>query len=251
MHQFLLITCGLPASGKTTLAKILTASLAAEVDVVIVSTDKWRDKTYYEEFKPENERIVREKALRKTKSILAEGKSVIHDDTNYYTSMRHELFETAEKYGASFGILYLTTPIDVCFMWNKDREYEIPIEVIRKIDERLDIPRSKYAWDREIISIDLSVIDVKTAVDKIVSRVRNLTSIRIDRIETSQTVAEERDIRTRQVISEFLNENEKFQSEQIVHQIRAEILRDANREELSVDATVEMLWKKLRNLAKR
>ena len=251
MHQFLLITCGLPASGKTTLAKTLAASLTAEVDVEVVSTDKWRDATYYEDFKPEKERMVREEALRRTKSILAEGKSVIHDDTNYYTSMRHELFEIAEKQEVSFGILYLSTPIDVCLVWNKDREYEIPVEVIKKINERLDIPGSKYAWDREMISIDLSVIDVETAVDKIVSRVRNLTSIRIDRIETSQTVAEERDIRTRQVISEFLNENEKFQSEQIVHQIRAEILRDANREELSVDATVEMLWKKLRNLAKR
>ena len=73
MSQFLIALCGLPASGKTTLAIELRNQAAPDIDLEIVCTDQWRDEVYYAEFRPENERYVWEKALRKTERLLSIG----------------------------------------------------------------------------------------------------------------------------------------------------------------------------------
>jgi len=78
MNQFLLVLCGLPASGKSTLADAIQRAL--NYDVEIVRTDEWRDDEYYTDWKPEKEKPVREKALARVMTLVAEGKSVIHDD---------------------------------------------------------------------------------------------------------------------------------------------------------------------------
>ncbi|MFW9864373.1 MAG: AAA family ATPase, partial [Candidatus Thorarchaeota archaeon] len=95
MERFLLALCGIPSSGKTTLARAIKDHLMKEIKVEIVSTDRWRDEEFYSDFKPEKERRVRREALEKTRRLVQDGMSVIHDDTNYYASMRHELFAIA------------------------------------------------------------------------------------------------------------------------------------------------------------
>ena len=81
MNQFILALCGLPAAGKSVLADAIQKAL--NYDVEIVRTDEWRDNEYYTDWKPEKEKPVRQKALERVKKLAAEGKSVIHDDTNY------------------------------------------------------------------------------------------------------------------------------------------------------------------------
>ena len=84
MTQFLLVLCGLPASGKSALADAIQVEM--DSDIEIVRTDDWRDDKYYTDWKPEREKPVRQAALEKTRSLVSSGKSVIHDDTNYYAS---------------------------------------------------------------------------------------------------------------------------------------------------------------------
>ncbi|MHA2212800.1 MAG: AAA family ATPase [Candidatus Thorarchaeota archaeon] len=146
MTQFLLIICGIPASGKTSLAEALRSALEKSNKVRIVSTDVWRDEEYYLDFKPENEKAVRKKALEHTSLHIAEGFSVISDDTNYYQSMRHELYDLARQAECTFGVVFVNTPLDTAIRWNQMRESSVPEEVVRRIDDRLDIPGSKYAW---------------------------------------------------------------------------------------------------------
>ena len=79
MNQFILALCGLPASGKSTLADAIQTALNYKVE--IVRTDEWRDNAYYTNWKSEKEKPVRQKALARVKELVSEGKSVIHDDT--------------------------------------------------------------------------------------------------------------------------------------------------------------------------
>jgi O-phosphoseryl-tRNA(Sec) kinase len=113
MKQFLLVLCGIPASGKSTLANEIKNVLNQRVELEIVSTDKWRDEAYYSSFSPEKETQVRERALKRTSFLLSIGTSVIHDDTNYYTSMRHELYDLARINECVFAVVYVATPLDI------------------------------------------------------------------------------------------------------------------------------------------
>ncbi|MFW9926920.1 MAG: AAA family ATPase, partial [Candidatus Thorarchaeota archaeon] len=108
MNRFILALCGLPASGKSTLADAIKMALNSNVE--IVRTDDWRNDAYYTDWKPEKEKPVREAALAKVERLVSEGKSVIHDDTNYYSSMRHELLKIAIAGRAGFAIIHITTP---------------------------------------------------------------------------------------------------------------------------------------------
>ncbi|MHA1485102.1 MAG: AAA family ATPase, partial [Candidatus Thorarchaeota archaeon] len=92
MNQFLLALCGLPASGKSSLADAIRVAVRSKgPKVEVVRTDEWRDDTYYSEFVPEKEGEVRQAALARVETLIGKGKSVVHADTNYYNSMRHEL----------------------------------------------------------------------------------------------------------------------------------------------------------------
>ena len=155
MTQFLIALCGITESGKTTFAEKLMKELSKDQDVRIVSTDTWRDESYYSDFKPEYEHVVREKALEKTESYLSDGFSVIHDDTNYYSSMRHELYHLANENTCVFIVVHIATPLNVALEWNNARTSMIPPEVIEKIHEKMDIPGEKYAWDTAKLTINL------------------------------------------------------------------------------------------------
>ena len=250
MTQFLLALCGIPASGKTTFAEILMRELAKNQDVKIVSTDSWRDADYYAEFKPSNEHRVREAALEKTQELLTEGVSVIHDDTNYYTSMRHELLEIAKAKACAFGIVQITTPINTALKWNKQRSQIIPEEVIVRIHEKFEPPGTKYAWDRPLVKVDLSESTKFDSAKLVVELVSKLS--RLGKNKHIQNTAENiYDIVTRNVVSAFLKDQPSCRSDPEVFKIRREILRLAKENEFSRKETEERLWKRLAKLTFR
>ena len=250
MNQFLLVLCGIPASGKTTFAENIQKFVEKELPVRIVSTDYWRDAEYYAEFKPSNEHRVREAALEKTQELLAEGFSVIHDDTNYYTSMRHELIEIAKAKECVFGIIQITTPIKVALKWNTQRGLMIPEEVIIRIHEKLEDPGTKYAWDRPLAKVDLSESTMSDSAKLVVELVSKLNHIA--RKEDTQGTSENiYDVATRKVVSAFLKDQPACRRDPEVFRIRRELLRLAREEEFSKEETEDMLWKRLAKLTVR
>ena len=167
MNQFILALCGLPASGKSTLADAIQQALSFKVE--IVRTDEWRDDAYYTEWKPEKEKPVRQKALARVRELVVDGKSIIHDDTNYYTSMRHELFEIAVANKCGFAIVYIATPVKVALEWNRNRgESPIPDKVIEDISQKFDYPGSRYLWDTADIEVSLEIQEIDNIVPEIV-----------------------------------------------------------------------------------
>ncbi len=56
MNQFILALCGLPASGKSSLADAIRSTVYSKgLEVEVVRTDEWRDDAYYSDFVPEKE----------------------------------------------------------------------------------------------------------------------------------------------------------------------------------------------------
>lgn len=248
MNQFLLALCGLPSSGKSALADEISAKLRGGVE--IVRTDEWRDDAYYDEWEPEREGNVRKHALSRVAELIASGKSVIHDDTNYYKSMRHELFEIALRHRCVFAVAHVATPVEVAVAWNSQRENSpITEEVIRRISERFDRPGGRYLWDQPIAEINMAADNSRQAVSLIVDLLGDLPPATEPRpVRSSYTAGEEIDVLTRRIVSEFLEENPELRTNIDVTLIRRSVLAKALQDNLAVRKAGNMLRKELRRL---
>jgi O-phosphoseryl-tRNA(Sec) kinase len=233
--------CGIPSSGKTTLARAIKNHLKSGIRVEIVSTDRWRDEEFYSDFKPEKEHMVRKKAIEKTRRLVQEGVSVIHDDTNYYASMRHELYDIARLNRSSFAVVHVSTPVEFAVQWNVDRETPVPNGVIEKIAKRLDVPGSRYAWDRPIATYNLGVDDSNTAGSEIVERIDSLAPIGVETLSSDKSTSDLLDVITRQVVKHFLDENPSMRKDPRVSKERRNLLTHAKDQELSPFETEQRL----------
>ncbi len=246
MQQFLLALCGLPASGKTTLASEIADVIPSESKVVIVSTDDWRDKTYYANFKPQKEKEVREKALQETYEKLKQKFSVIHDDTNYYNSMRHELLELAQEFHCAFAIVYISTDISDALTWNEERESDIPQKVIRRINTRFDIPGSKYSWDEPMYQVDMAENNVSSVAREIAHRLTVLEPVHYSPPDTKTT--NPIDVATRDLVADFLTAQKGLRNNPDVSIIRRSIVSRANRKGWSTEQALATLTSELESL---
>jgi O-phosphoseryl-tRNA(Sec) kinase len=251
MNQFLIAMCGIPSSGKSELARAIHENIRGEMRVEIVSTDDWRDEVFYADFKPEKERQVRKDALRYTKELIGNGVSVIHDDTNYYTSMRHELFEIAMGRPCNFAVIHVSTSVETAIQWNKERGTPIPEEVILRISERLDLPGSKYAWDTAISAVDMSMQPVEVSAREIMERLEVLVPVEnsMNHVMTKSPSSDALiDVITRQVVTRFLGEHPEYRGDMQVSRLRRELLKEGRRRGISPDKIEQMLMEKLENL---
>lgn len=247
MNQFLLAFTGIPASGKTSLARQIVDMAEADPPVVVVDTDLWRDQRYYEEFKPENEKRVRRRALDKTKLFLTRGWCVIHDDTNYYESMRHQLYDISKRIGCAFAVVHVATPLDVALSWNRNRQRPIPEDVVRSIAERLDPPGLKYSWDKALVTINLAAVQLTDAAESVLKALESVTHTPESKIPVSHK-GDPYDTVTRQVVRAFLEEYSGYVGDTEVSRIRREVMHAAKEVHLSPEETRRLLWDKLSKL---
>ncbi len=248
MNQFILALCGLPASGKSTLADAIKAALDHEVE--IVRTDEWRDDAYYTDWKPEKERPVRQKALARVRELVAGGASVIHDDTNYYTSMRHELFKIAIEYSCGFAIVHVATPITVALEWNKARENSmVPDSVIHDIFERFDTPGSTYLWDTEDIEVSLEIQNIDDILPEILKILENIKPVKTpEPRQVTETEFTRLDTATRLTVSLFLQEYPEYRGNKEVSIIRRGFLKKASERNIPPKDVHDLLWIELSHL---
>ena len=146
----LVVLAGLPAAGKTSFALRLARRLFHDhgARVLVVSSDTVREEipALREAFHPGLEAEVRPLTLDRVASGLRHGFWVVHDDLNYFRSMRFELVETARKLRVPHAFILVDTPREQCLKWNAARGRKVPDEVILKDHERFDPPGSA-PWD--------------------------------------------------------------------------------------------------------
>jgi O-phosphoseryl-tRNA(Sec) kinase len=248
MNQFLLVLCGLPASGKSALADSIGAALNHNVD--IVRTDEWRGADYYTDWQPEKERDVRKAALERVENLTEQGRSVIHDDTNYYQSMRHDLFEIAMKRSCVFAVVHVSTPLEVSIQWNRDRgNSQIGEDVIRKIAERLDRPGGRYLWDQPIAVVNMATADRDEASRLIVDILEDLSPAKKPRpVRVTLLQGEQIDFHTREIVSEFLSKHPELRTNKEVTLTRRAVLARAIEGGMSIGAAGNLLKEKLEEL---
>jgi tRNA uridine 5-carbamoylmethylation protein Kti12 len=216
-QNFLIILIGLPSSGKSTFAskiKLIIEANYPKFRVKIIDPDKIREKIMPSTFDYRKEHIVRKKNLRKVKSGLKKGFIVISDDLNYFSSMRHDLKDIADKLEKDYFLVHIATPIAQCVKWNDERGNPIPNQVIYNIKEKFDF-FGDYAWDNPIKVYDLSKnLNLESEIQNLLLNIEKqlkLTKLKGLRIEEKNEniikYHQALDIETRKVVGKLFTES--------------------------------------------
>lgn len=121
------ILCGLPASGKSTLA---TAMLDWFPHTVIVSTDRIRQELCGDESNQALNAEVFALATRRLHRHLSDGWDVIVDATNLTAQERQRWIAAAREEGAVWHVVDIPTPFIVCLWRNWRRQRTVPFRVM-------------------------------------------------------------------------------------------------------------------------
>ncbi|HEU0091014.1 MAG TPA: ATP-binding protein [Vicinamibacteria bacterium] len=118
----LIIVCGLPGSGKTTLARVLESRLRA----VRFSPDEWMDALSLDLYDEERRGRIETLQWKFAQELLAQGLTVIFEWGTWGRSERDTLRLGAQALGAAVELHYLAAPADVLFDRLQRRATEKP-----------------------------------------------------------------------------------------------------------------------------
>jgi predicted kinase len=114
--------CGLPGSGKTTLAKALESELGA----IRFSADEWPDALSFSLWDEDRRTQVEALQWRLGQQLLARGQSIIIEWGTWGRAERDALRLGARSLGAEVELRYLSAPDDILFDRLRRRGMETP-----------------------------------------------------------------------------------------------------------------------------
>lgn len=136
----LVIVCGLPGTGKTTLAK----TVAGKTDAAVINSDSIRMSMLEErEYTEDEKKMIYRAMLEEAGKQLKEGKNVVLDATFYKKELRENAKETAEKAGTESYIIECVTHEELLkeriFKRKKEEtESEADFEVYKKVKDQFE-----------------------------------------------------------------------------------------------------------------
>ena len=140
----LILTVGIPGSGKSTWARNLAAQKADQNQhYLIISTDRIRAELYGDESIQGEWMEIRRSLISQLKSArqaIAQGHTaaVIYDATNAARRQRREFVQIARDSG--YGPLiaaWIDTPLEICLQRNAERSRQVPPHIIEKMHRQL------------------------------------------------------------------------------------------------------------------
>lgn len=136
----MIVLCGLPASGKTTLSNELAAQYNAKL-------------YHYDEFKkgskPIESKQTHQRLYNQIKQDLLQGYDVVLDDLHTRLEWRESLLSTLQDIPCKKILIVMTTPLEECVRRNSQRQGQarLPDFVIYHLNQRYQPPSLKEGWD--------------------------------------------------------------------------------------------------------
>lgn len=134
--NILYIMTGLPYSGKTTLVK----KLVKKIDCKVISTDEiLKEKGFWKEKEPTQKdwEIAYVEAGEEVKKYLANGESVIFDESNLLSSQRDNLRKMAQYLGVNAKLIYVKIDKNEALKrWEENSKTKQKHQLTKEIIER-------------------------------------------------------------------------------------------------------------------
>jgi len=135
---------GLPGSGKSTIAKALSA---ISPELKLISSDSIRQELYGDENKQGDPEEVFSLVNNRIHEALKSGTSVLYDATNLYRKSRQSVLASIpEGLDVLVRFWLVDTPLETCVARNASRERVVPEEVIRRMASRFTRP-TEEEWN--------------------------------------------------------------------------------------------------------
>ena len=169
-YKTVVLLCGLPASGKSTLARKLEDHYSNQEEgakrLIHLEYDAFEDILFSQQQQGGEEEEearrgawnqAREVALQKLEQTILEAPGsppllILLDDNFHLRGMRKQIHRILLKYRPiRFGLVWMETPLGVCLERNRKRERKIPEHVISKMHSTFEPPRA--AWEQDWINV--------------------------------------------------------------------------------------------------
>lgn len=126
----LVIMCGPPGSGKTTVAKKIVEDYP---NFVRVSANDIRKEVTGNRFDQSSNTEVFRKVYDELRDNLNKGFNVVYDATNTRAIYRRKIISVVNDYVNKIVLMVSTTPIADCIDRNANREDTVPDEIVEKM----------------------------------------------------------------------------------------------------------------------
>lgn len=180
MKISLMILIGLPASGKTTLAKNLLSNFKHHKrknylfihvcydDLISPKETNWKESRNLITGKIKNLILsLKEGDLEKCppefrNQIIDSYESciIIVDDNMYYKSMRFSLYQVAQNEEVGFCQICLKCPLEDVIRYNSKRKNKVPSEIIIEMSKKIEMPNSENNWERNSLISNLNDVNL-------------------------------------------------------------------------------------------
>jgi len=175
MSQKIILTIGIPASGKDTWAREMCEDNPNTYKVVNRDTlrkDLFTDSGSIFDYKytKKKEKGITSEQLKQAKEALDEGLSVIVSDTNLNESTRSVWVHFAWDNGIPIEYKTIETPLHICIKRNSKRAEFVPESILIRMETKMREFLGKYVHDKEnpeglpqcvIVDIDGTLADMK------------------------------------------------------------------------------------------
>jgi predicted kinase len=122
----LILLVGIPASGKSTLAKKLI-----QKGFICINADAIRAELYGDELKQGDPQEVFSVFFDRLEALMKEEKDIVVDNTNLKIQHRKQILDRGQKFGyEDIQLWVLDVPLDVCLKRNAARERKVEEDIL-------------------------------------------------------------------------------------------------------------------------
>ncbi len=153
MKGILIVTVGLPSSGKTSwVDDFIGENQGKAIDVI--SSDKIREEVFNDIEDQNHNSEVFDLMKRRTKESLSQGHIAIYEATNISSKRRRALLNELNKYYDKAICLFKYKRVSACQIDNEKRDREVPSNVIDRMYRNFEIPHKNEGFDEIIVDFD-------------------------------------------------------------------------------------------------